>query len=100
MFPITLLCFLLKAEHENSNLGIGTILITFDLLLRRLVLFWKLCLLVSAERGEVWLSLQSVPDHNDIQVLVDHVTTFRSCCRMKKRKGLNDGRFKGSNDGI
>ena len=39
------------------------------------MLFWKLCLLVSAERSEVRLSLQSVQAQNDIQVLVARVMT-------------------------
>ena len=54
------------AEYENSNLDcIRTILIMFELFPRHLMLFWKLCPLVFDDRGEVYLSLQSVPAQND-----------------------------------
>ena len=44
LFPISLICLLLKAEYENSNLDcirIKQYLSRFDLLARPLVLFWK-----------------------------------------------------------
>ena len=55
---------------ENSNLDcIRTILITFDLLLRHLMLFF-LPQTSDAEHDEVWLSFQSEPAQNYIQVRI------------------------------
>ena len=46
-----------------------------NLLPKYLMLFSKLCPLVSDERGDGWLSLQSVPAQNDPQVLPVRVAT-------------------------
>ena len=65
---VPLICLLLKAEYENSNLDcirIRQYLSLFDLLAQTSGALLQIMSLVSAERGVVGLSLSSVLPQND-----------------------------------
>ena len=68
LFPIELICLLLKAEYDNSNLDCIRIiqyLSGLDLLAQRSGALLQIMSLLSDERGEVGLSLKTVPAQND-----------------------------------